>query len=1161
MRSNIDSELMAAISLPNEQLEQTGELQVGFIPEEDRFEVIVRYHGDLNDVISQIPGARGETLTEQYAILVLTREQILSVAAFPQIEYVEKPKGLQSVDLGALRASCITSVQLPETFGLHGEGTLIGVMDSGIDYLHPAFITESGESRIAMLWDQTLEGTDGFVGQIFNQDQITRAIQAWEEEGEEAARAIVPSVDVLGHGTQVAAIAAGNGRGAEGSARGVADRAELIVVKLANNRGYGFTKTTSAMRALKYIIETARDMNKPVAVNVSMGTNIGGHDGQSLFETYIDDWSNRWINSIVVAAGNEGSAGRHAKGVLAEGEEREIEVQIGAGRNSVMFQLWKEYADRFYINVGAPNGQNTGYVREGSGIFQTTLAGTQILIYYGEPNPYSGTSTIYVNLFASGSVAPGLWRIYIQASTILNGQYDIWMTGAVPGRGNSFFMVSDEETTITMPVTARSTIGVAAYNHTTGAIAPFSGRGFSRNNQVIKPDLAAPGVNILTAVPGGGYRTASGTSMAAPFVTGAAALMLEWGVVRQNDVFLYGERLKVMLTTGADRSFSNQLFPDRDWGYGKLCLFRTMQDLANQKLLVRSVMTRAAPDVDCRDVVMSNEYSEWVIPERADGQLPFILPEAVCVRKISNNDVLVYLELPRSQDESAVQVFSLFSWENIPVLYGIAADQTALDASGITSAQELPGSPLTGSGVYIGVVDTGIDYLHPAFRFEDGGSKIVSIWDQSSMEGEPPAGYIYGQEFTRRQIEEAIRVQEEGGDPYTVVSQRDLDGHGTFVAGVAAGRRDAAAGFSGAAPDAQLIIVKLKQAKKYIRNYYGVPEDELAFQHTDIQQAVSYITEKAAGAPLVVLLALSASLGPHDSSGELENALSIYRQQNGMIIVCPSGNEGDTSLHASGMLAERQDVEFFVGEGENTLTMIAWMHVPDQFSVSLVTPRGHVVERIPRITGRLLSLRIPAESTVVSVEYFQGISWNGEQAAVIRLQTPTPGLWQLNLYGDYILNGAYDIYMPLRQWVRPDTRFLRPDPEGTVTMPGTADSVLTVGGYNHLNLSLFPASGRGPTRSGVLKPGVTAPAVGIYGPAFIQEYQARSGTSAAAAITAGGCAQILQWAIGYGNMKDISPMAIKTLLFRGADRRSEIVYPNNRWGFGQLNIIQSIEKS
>ena len=1159
MRSIIDSELVAAMSLSDAELEETGELQVGFIPAEGRFEVVVRYHGDLAGIVSQIPGATGEFLTEQYAILTLTREQIVEIAALPEIEYVEKPKALLSTDLGALRASCITSVQLPETFGLHGEGTLIGIMDSGIDYLHPAFITDEGESRIAALWDQTLPGEDGQIGQYFDQQQITEAIRLAEEEGEEAALALVPSVDVLGHGTQVSGAAAGNGRGGEGSVRGVCDKAELIVVKLAENPGYGFTKTTAAMRALKYIIETAREMQKPVAVNVSMGTNIGGHDGQSLFETYIDDWSRRWINSIVVAAGNEGAAGRHARGYLEQGEEREIEFQVGEGRRSVMLQLWKEYADRFYVNLGAPNGQNTGYIREGSGIFKTTIAGTNIFIYYGEPSPYSSASTIYVNLFAPSGVTTGLWRLNLSAGTILNGRYDIWMTGEVAGRGNTFFLIPNEETTITMPVTAQTVIGVAAYNHITGAIAPFSGRGFSRNDRVIKPDLAAPGVNILTSVPGGGYRAVSGTSIAAPFVAGAAALMMQWGVVQGHDLFLYGERLKVLLITGADRNFLNRPFPNRDWGFGKMCLYQTMQELSGLNL--REALARAseAEDVNCREVVMSEDYSEWVFPRRVDGRLPVDIPGIVCVREISNNDILLYLRLPGTESEE--ELFSLFSWENIPMLYGIAADQSALNAAGITGAQQLPGTPLTGSGVFVGIIDTGIDYLHPAFRYEDGSSKILSIWDQSSMEGEPPQGYIYGQEFTRQQIEEAIRAQEAGEDPYEIVSQRDLNGHGTYVAGVAAGSQAPLESFSGAAPDAELIVVKLKQAKRYIREYYGVPEDEIAFQHTDIQQAVSYIAGKAAGYPHVILLALSATLGPHDGSAELENALNSYRQQNGMVIVCPAGNEGDTALHTSGTLSDMKEVEFFVGEGENTLMMTVWMHVPDQFSVSLVSPRGYVIERIPRAVGRLRRFRIPAENTIVSVDYFQGVSWNGEQAAVIRLEAPTPGLWQLNLYGDYILSGTFDIYMPLRQWVRPDTKFLNPDPEGTVTMPGTANSVLTVGGYNHLNLSLFPASVRGPTREGILKPGITAPAVGVYGPAVWQGYQARSGTSAAAALAAGGSAQLLQWAIGYGNMPDISSMALKTLLFRGADRRAEIRYPNNRWGFGEMNILQSVEKS
>lgn len=1152
MRRNIDSELVAAISLPPEQLMETGELRIGYMPELSRFEVIIRYHGDLEDILERLPGVYGEKLTEQYAILALSREEIEEISTWTQVEYVEKPKALLPSDLGALRESCITTVQIPQTFGLHGRGTCIGIMDSGIDYLHPAFITEDGQSRIAALWDQTL-------GEIYTKEQITRAIRAAEEGGREAAYEIVPSQDTLGHGTQVAGIAAGNGRGSDGTSRGVADEAELIVVKLTENQGYGFTKTTSAMRALKYIVETARDMGKPVAVNVSMGTNIGGHDGQSLFETYIDDWSRRWINSIVVAAGNERAAGRHVSGMLTAGEWKEIEVRVGEGRPSVMFQIWKEYADRLYVNVSAPNGQNTGFVREGSGLLNTVIDGTRVLIYFGEPNPYSPSSTIYINLFARERVAPGLWRIYLQGENLISGRYDIWMTGNVSGRGNTYFLMPDEETTITMPVTARSVIGVAAYNHATGAIAPFSGRGYSRNDQIISPDLAAPGVNILTAFPGGGYGLASGTSIAAPFVSGAAALMLEWGVVQEHDVFLYGERLRVMMTSGADRDFGGLSFPNRDWGYGKLCLYRTMRDLANQNLNGQFAMTRAQGETDCREAALSEDYVELVFQRRSDGRLPVSAEDAVCVREISNNDILVFVRVPEFQD--LLPVFAFFSWENIPVLYGLAADETALDAMGITDARELPRMPLSGSGVRIGIVDTGIDYLHPCFRYEDGSSKIVSIWDQEGREGEPPASSFYGREYTREEIEAAIRAQQAGEDPYAIVGQRDLNGHGTYVAGVAAGRGDSAQGFSGAAPDAELIVVKLKQAKRVLRKYYGVPEDAAVFQHTDIQQGISYLVEKAEGHPLVILLALSSNFGPHDGNSELEQAIDSYRRQSGMIFVGAGGNQGDTAMHSSGQLSDRAEIEFFVGEEEETLLLTVWMKVPDQFSLSMTSPRGYEIERIPRGVGGMTRKRIPIENTVVSVEYFQGVDWNGEQGAVIRMEKPTAGLWKIQLYGDSILNGRYDVYMPLKQWTRQDTRFLSADPERTVTMPGTTGSILTIGGFQHLTQSLYPPSGRGPTRQDILKPDLVAPAVGIYGPVSPEGYQARSGTSAAAALAAGGCAQLLQWAVGYENRPDISAAGLKAMLYRGAERRLEILYPNNRWGYGQMNVFRSLEKS
>ena len=346
-----------------------------------------------------------------------------------------------------------------------------------------------------------------------------------------------------------------------------------------------------------------------------------------------------------------------------------------------------------------------------------------------------------------------------------------------------------------------------------------------------------------------------------------------------------------------------------------------------------------------------------------------------------------------------------------------------------------------------------------------------------------------------------------------------------------------------------------------LRRHYGVPEDAVCFQHTDIQQGISYLVKKAEGHPLVVLLALSSNFGPHDGNSKLEQAIDSYQRQPGMIFVGAGGNQGDTAMHTSGQLAAAAEVEFYVGEGERALLLTAWMKVPDQFSLSMTTPRGYEIERIPRGIGIMSEKRIPIENTTVSVEYIQGTNWNGEQGAVIRLENPTAGLWRIQLYGDSILNGRYDIYMPLRQWTRPDTRFLSADPERTVTMPGTAGSILTIGGYQHLTQSLYPPSGRGPTRQEILKPDLVAPAVGIFGPVSPEGYQERNGTSAAAALAAGGTAQLLQWTIEYGNSPNIGSAGLKAMLYRGAIRRTEILYPNNRWGYGQMNVFQSIEKS
>lgn len=362
--------------------------------------------------------------------------------------------------------------------------------------------------------------------------------------------------------------------------RGVASQSELIVVKLGTSIGDSFPRTTQLMQGIDFSIRTAIAAGKPVAVNISFGNNYGSHTGRALIETYINDSANIWKNNIIIGTGNEGAVGNHAQGVLQMGRNELIEIAVSEFEFSLNFQIWKNYFDQFDIIITAPNGTRVGPIPRILGTQQFTVAQTQIFLYYGDPTPYNPQQEIYVELIPRNRyINSGVWRIELVPRRIVVGDYDIWLPSGGVKNPSTRFLLSSEYTTLTIPSTAERAISVGAYNAYTDSYAPFSGRGFTRNNR-IKPDLVAPGVNINSCSPGGGYTIRSGTSMATPFVTGSAALLMEWGIVQGNDPYLYGEKLKANLINGARQLRIESVYPNRTLGYGALCLENTFRNMS-----------------------------------------------------------------------------------------------------------------------------------------------------------------------------------------------------------------------------------------------------------------------------------------------------------------------------------------------------------------------------------------------------------------------------------------------------------------------------------------------------------------------------------------------------------------------------------------------------
>lgn len=580
---NIENLLNLALDATNEEREKSQNLDVGYSAEDGQWEVIVKYSGSLD-------GVRGfathiTELRNGYAIIRLRQENVRRLSDVLQIEYIEKPKRLYFQTENGRRASCINLVQdtrlLLPSETLFGEGVLVAILDSGIDYVNRDFRNADGSTRIYAIWDQTITGAGsppkGYSrGTLFTREKINEALEAGTDR--ERFR-IVPSRDSSGHGTAVAGIAVGNGQESGTLARGVASRSELLIVKLGVPGETGFPRTTELMEALNFAVDVAVARNMPLVVNISIGNTYGAHDGTSLLERFVDEIAGVGRTTICIGTGNEGTGAGHVSGGLENGETDRIEFAVQQRQNAFSIQIWKRYEDEVNVFIRLPSGEVIGPIDERLGTQRLQAGSTEILLYYGEPSPYSVLQEIYLDFLPHNTfVTEGIWEIWLSAEKIVVGAYEMWMPSERALNRGTGFLFPTENLTFTIPSTAERVITVGAYDALTGTYAPFSGRGELLPRGAVKPDLVAPGVGIVTTGLNGGTTRVSGTSFATPFVTGSAALLMEWGIVKGNDAFLYGEKVKAYLRRGAQTLPGFAEYPNPLTGYGALCVERSLPE-------------------------------------------------------------------------------------------------------------------------------------------------------------------------------------------------------------------------------------------------------------------------------------------------------------------------------------------------------------------------------------------------------------------------------------------------------------------------------------------------------------------------------------------------------------------------------------------------------
>ena len=567
--SKIENMLNLALDATPGERARSLNLDVGFDGEENTWELIVKYSGSLSRLEEE--GIRVTELLNEYAVLIVPESGIGRLAEVPEIEYIEKPKRLFFAAEQGRTASCVTGVQNAR-YDLYGDGVLVAVLDSGVDYAHPDFRNEDGTTRILALWDQTIPGRPpaGYrIGTEYTKEQIDEALA---QSDPVRRRELVPSTDASGHGTRVLGIAAGNGRAGGIRYRGVAPRSSILVVKLGVPRTDSFPRTTELMQALDYCIRKAMEYSLPVAVNISFGNTYGAHDGTSLLETYITDMANIWKSVICIGTGNEGYAAGHAPDSLQEGEKKRIQLAVGEYEGALNLQIWKSYLDDISVSLESPGGRSAGFIRNVPGAQRFALEQTDILLYYGEPSPYSQSQEIYLEFLPQTEyVDSGIWTLTLEAREIRDGRFHLWLPSAAVLNANTRFLEPEPYIPVTIRSTARRTVAVGAYDSRSRTYADFSGRGDTRDGRE-RPILAAPGVDVVTTGPGGGYAAAPGTTFATPFVTGAAALLMQWGITDGNDPFLYGEKAAAYLKKGAGPLPAFQEYPNPQIGWGTLCV-------------------------------------------------------------------------------------------------------------------------------------------------------------------------------------------------------------------------------------------------------------------------------------------------------------------------------------------------------------------------------------------------------------------------------------------------------------------------------------------------------------------------------------------------------------------------------------------------------------
>ena len=920
----------------------------------------------------------------------------------------------------------------------------------------------------------------------------------------------------------------------------------MIVVRVGRRQTDTFSKSTEFMRAIKFVLDRALQLQRPIAINISYGSNEGSHRGESLFEQYIDQMCSFWKNNIVVAAGNNATKAGHKRINIKNDENNDtlVEMEVGQNEKILNINIWPSFVDNFNLYLVSPTGKSTQPISQDSGLIKNIIGNTRINGVFYPIAPYSLSRRITIELKSDTEIIPGIWTLLFTPIKLVDGNVDIYLPTSEGITIDTRFLEPSKVLTVTVPGTASKVITVGSFNSRTDVVSTFSGEG-DIDGGIIKPDLLAPGEEIVSYLPGGSTGALTGTSMATPHVTGVCSLLMQWGIVEGNDLFLYSQKVKSVLIEYARRN-PQYTYPNNSRGYGFLDLSRlnllsisqNNQDYGlyrSKKKIKKKKNLRQENLIPIIAVLFENQQFEEDLKK---------LNINYRLEKLSDDFGVLYIS-PKDIDKagSIANILSAQTIESIirlaslsQISQGTTGGVVGNEIIGANFFKENPNINVTGRGVIIGIADSGIDYLHPDFIYPDGTSKILYLWDQTK-DGNPPEGYHIGTEYTNEDINRAIREKD---DTLSI----DEEGSGTMLSGICAGLGNLNPNYAGVAGEASLIVIKLK---KYNGNYTNAA----------LYVATEYAIKRAL--ELNMPIVFNTSYGSNESVAittlSLRNTLFFER---GICMVSGVGNEGNTQTHTSGVIefnGSEGYIELELSEDDPNVQIQVWMDRPDRVNCEVISPTGESSKLLQVSSYALVTGLYDFEQTEYLLETNYPTTFSGQQQININLTNAKKGIWKIKLIGIDINSGIYNAYLSNRVFLKPGTRFRESNPEKTINYPATYEDIISVGAYDTINDSIWPTSSRGPTIDYIQVPDIVAPGVNIVAPYPGEKYARISGTAPAAAYVSGSLALFLQYVLVEKRYPEKAfTQAMITYLKAGAVRSNNISYPNSALGYGLLNI-------